>query len=279
MKRPVLLTLALTLTAAAAQDASVTKTGVISLTVTRMNIPGANVSTFVGATAIFQRLSGPTGTFATGSTWGGLADTCAVLQSKDVTNASAAVGPQSSTPGADPASLDAGDPITLRSGHATYATLTRRASGNLVTYTTLTPVLPPPPASLVADVPGTPDGFPAFTGAAFPSSAPIRVLQPEHGANVEPGTVFTWANATHDPSVRVLLTGAQQVGSSNVIFTCFARDDGSFAFPDATRKELGAKGFTQGHLLSAGRTLSRSVRQGDALLTLNVTDLQMFAGR
>ena len=171
-----------------------------------------------------------------------------------------------------PAALDAGTPLVLRTAQASYAQLVRSA-GPQYTYRSTVPALPAPPAGLVLNIPGAKGGFPAFSGVPVPVSDPPRLTVPAAGESFTVNTAFTWSNPTKDPNATVLLTGMSD--DSDVMFTCLAKDDGTFTLPAATAAQLRALGFESGTLTGVGRTVSRTFRSGSAALTVRTFVLAM----
>ena len=178
-----------------------------------------------------------------------------------------------------PTFLDAGDALTLRANGTPYATLTKEDmdDGTVLYASGPTTSLPPFNAGLTLDVPGAADGFPAFSGVAFPvPPADFTLTAPADPYVVTLDTVFTWSGA--DPSetgMRLAGTG-QGAGDQAVNFTCFAVDDGSFSFPSTTRGELEGFGFTTGFLDTASRVNYASQQRGDVGLVLSALNTQLF---
>ncbi len=192
--------------------------------------------------------------------------------------------PTTPAPPTDPIkSLDAGDPLTLSSGSTVYATLPRQIDPQTQTIfyssnTAGSTSLPDFPASATVDIPGATDGFPAFSAVALPSipSAFELTVSGADLAAITKDTTFSWTGQGSSTG-SFTFYGSQFVDSQkSVSFFCNAVDDGSFSFPDKTKGELDAAGFTTGSLSGALRQSFRTETKGDALLYLYILRSQTF---
>lgn len=249
----------------------ITKVGDVSLTRTRLAFPGMPAQDRVTVTASFVKGGAPLGGAAT-------RDACLVQDVGDDEPTLPSV-PSEAPSMAAPTFLDAGTPLVMRSGANTYAQLARSGSGarQPISYAPTVPTLPAPPAQLVLDVPGAKDGFPAFANVAVPSAEPPRLTAPALDEDITPTTSFRWSNPTGDANAAVLIMGMS--ADPELVFSCFAQDDGAFAFPAAFTAQLKAKGFEAGMLTMIGRTTARTVRSGNAALGLRSSVYEMLGGR
>jgi|GEM_PF-3391025 len=238
----------------------VTMQGDVTLTRSVMSIPGMPDMDSGTVTATFRRVRG-------GSGAGQVPEACVVTRASA---GQASPGGSAIGGGTEDVSVDAGDPITVRYAQSPYATLKRQTVGKNITYQAATPV-PAPTAALVVDVPGAAGGFPAFRAAAFPSSAGLKLTAPKDGA-VSLETKFTWSNPTNDAATHVMIVGSDE--RAQLAFVCTARDDGAFAFPEASRAELKRLGFRSGTLTMVGRQGTRVHRVADAQLNVHVLTIQ-----
>ncbi|GGL88063.1 hypothetical protein GCM10010840_27620 [Deinococcus aerolatus] len=237
----------------------ITMVGDVSLSRSELTIPGMAPQVTVSAAASFFK--GSTALTASLSQ-----DVCSVVKDEDgLPQAPAAAS-------GTPVPLDAGTPLALRTAQAPYAQLVRSGPPQY-TYRSAVPALPAPPAGLVLNIPGAAGGFPAFSGVAVPVSDPLRLTAPAAGESFTLKTAFTWSNPTKDPNATVLLTG--MADDSEVMFSCVVKDDGTFTLPAATAAELSALGFGSGILTGVGRTVSRTVRSGSAVLTVRTFVMAM----
>ncbi|PYE52759.1 hypothetical protein [Deinococcus yavapaiensis] len=261
------ITLASGATAANPPLPPITRVGVVSIGRSSMQMPGVGSMDVVTSNASFYRGGGE-------SLGSAARDVCTVLAS--VPDAQEPSTPGLDTPEKAPnvVSLDAGNPLVLRGAAQSYANLPRFKQGATISYAANPPLRQAPPANLVIDIPGAQGGFPAMKNMAFPTTAPVTLSAPKNGVGVKPSTTFTWSNPTKDANTLVLLSGTQEEGG--VTFTCTAIDDGTFTFPAATAAALKKAGFEVGQLTMLGRMSSRSYRQGDAQLVLQVTSMQTF---
>ena len=154
-----------------------------------------------------------------------------------------------------PTSLDAGAALTLKTGTDTYATLAKQTQGTQIFYSSspTTPLLPFP-SSVTLDIPGAEGGFPAFSNVAFPAIPAEFSFSASSAFNaVSKNTTFSWTGAGPNDS-SILFTGSGPgANDKTIFFTCFANDDGNFAFPSTTQSELDAFGFTTGTVPAASR--------------------------
>jgi hypothetical protein len=224
---------------------------------------GAGTGTSVAGTALFTRLAAPSTLPNDGNPYEAYRDTCLVHRD-DETDPS----PDPTDPG-NLTSLSAGPSVNVLSPTGTYARLLPVPGLTYVLYGTdpQTPPSSPMPDALTANMSGANGGFPAYTGRAFPDVAPFALTLPADPGTILRTTTFTWTGASADALIVLHGSGAG-AGGHVVSFTCVAADDGSFAFPPATRTALAAGGFTSGALERALRSGFASYRQGSALLVL-----------
>jgi hypothetical protein len=180
-------------------------------------------------------------------------------------------------------SLDAGNPLAIRTGTSTYAALNRQIDPQTQTIfyssdTNASTTLPAFPASATLDIPGANNGFPSFNAVAFPTIPGEFEFSTSEGdlEAVTKDTTFAWTGQGSSTGSFVFF-GSQVIDASNfVYFSCTVKDDGSFTFPDTTKAELDAAGFTIGSVSGASRLSARIEAQGDAILYLTVIRSQTF---
>jgi hypothetical protein len=159
--------------------------------------------------------------------------------------------------------IDAGTPLTVRSGGLVYATLTSDEVGTYRLSAVETPSVPLPSVGLTLDVPGA--AFTAFEGAGFEDTARFAVDPAFDAQNVTRDTSFGWEGAEGDASVALLIGGG-----GGVVFSCVVPDVGSFSFDDATKAALDDAGFVSGELQAAGRLSVTATVQNETALLLGV---------
>lgn len=253
-------------------DQPISRYGLVSVTRLNLHIPGM-AGAIVTPSALFSRraLGGELGQSKAG---------CQVFAGAPDQSGGAAGGSPQKVPPPSPDSLDAGDPITISGAGQkdAFATLKRTVAGSSISYQPqaqgtglgLAALTRPLPAGASVNIPGAPgaNGFPAFKDAALPSAPALAFSAPTDPASFTPEQPVRWQGASQ--SGTLLLTGTDE--EKQVFFVCSAPDTGSFDLPAATQAELKAKGFESGQL-SAVRSVSRVLRQGDAQLTLSLTDI------
>lgn len=182
---------------------------------------------------------------------------------------------------ANVSSLDAGDPLLLKTSDGASVQLNRRTVSGQTFYTSAlgeAGIFPsgPLPTHLTLDIPGAEGGFPAFKDVSVPSVIPLDLTAPALDQPVSADMTFTWAARTAQPgdTAYVFLGGTQFVGGSVVGFFCFARDDGNFTLPATTKTELLNKNFTGASQVEAGRFVIRTTRQGDAAVVATAGDIE-----
>jgi hypothetical protein len=181
------------------------------------------------------------------------------------------------TPGAT--FLDAGPQLTLRKGNDEIGVLPRQAASaggvNLITYANEEDI-EGLPTGLTLDIPGATPGFPKMTNVPVPTTASDFAVSASTPLDaVTKATTFTW-KASGARNASVTLTGGADVGGRQVTFVCTAVDDGQFAFPAATGRELDSAGFTRGRVQSASQATRSTHTVGDALLLVTVSDTIEF---
>lgn len=269
MNRRSLLLAALLGSAALGQgtDQPAKRYGVVSVTRFSLQVPGM-AGALVTPSALFARQ-------ALGGASPKASGTCQVSAGAPGGDGVPTGGPAGGQ-GSLPDSLDAGDPITIAGPDGPVATLQRVGLGATVSYRPqgasvgLAALARPFPANATVDIPGAAGdgGFPAFKAAALPGAPALSVSAPEDLDAFTPDQTIRWNGAGGDG--LVVFTGSDDDAKAS--FVCTAPDSGSFNLPAATQAELKARGFTQGSL-SALRTVSRVLRQGDAQLTLTLVDI------
>ena len=171
-------------------------------------------------------------------------------------------------------SLDAGETITIRSGSETFSTLRREGQGEEAFYLQDNAEVPPelPDGKLTADVPGA--DFPAYSASSFPNIPSVVLTAPEEPTGITPETVFSWQAVTSAEAGSAVLLSALQISETEpnafIGVICVATDDGSFAFPAATKVEFDQAGFSEGVLLEASRFASRLEFSGNSALYLQL---------
>ena len=289
--------------------AQAAKTGHVAVVHTHLGGQTGVVQDMVSLVATFQMVEDTAGgapsSAASGADGGRPPDSCFVLLQDGKTLPSGLVAPAGTVPAAPaarPSALDAGDPLTLNTASTPYANFVRHSGQNGPSYRAEKPsagglggflaaaadmmtgggLFGLPPSGAVLNIPGAagPGGFPAFQNVALPVADPFVLTAPADRAALTPDTVFRWSGASNQPDASVMLTSTQEISSADgskktLLVLCTAKDDGEFSFPDATRADLLARGFTKGSLLFTSRTLSRKVVQDDATLTVSVQDMDL----
>lgn len=171
-------------------------------------------------------------------------------------------------------SLSAGDALTVSAGGSTYATLTKMEQEGNISYTTdvTSPIQQPIPEEASVNIPGS-DVFPNFGDRAFPSTPAFALTAPADPANAEitGDSSFAWTGSSEGSAVTLVFSSGAES------FTCLARDDGDFSFPDDAKQELNNRDFTSIGLVAAGRTGLAAYEQEDATLFLSTSKLLIYA--
>jgi hypothetical protein len=212
---------------------------------------------------IFYKL--PTANFRPFSSTGIPEDTCLVTP-----NSSQTPPP----PGTEQATvaLDAGTELTVKNATVTLAVLNVSAAGSSAkAYFSAPNATTPDVSGATLEIPGATDGFPAMT-TTLPNEIAAFTFGPTKGITKD--TTFEWTSPT--TGALVTFSATSGTGASNVSVFCTAKDDGSFAFPAATKTELDAKGFTTGLSLSTNKGISKFVTKDDALLILTTSRSSTF---
>jgi hypothetical protein len=218
-----------------------------------------NTGTSKVFTGLFYKLPTPVSQPTTGTAFA--EDTCVVINAlTDVPKAPGAGNQQA-------IALDAGTELTVKNATGTLATMLASSAGSFSTPSTTIPDA----SGATIETPGAADGFPKMT-ATFPNELAAFTFGPTK--DITKDTVFEWTTLT--PGAVVSIGVLSVVGTNSVIAFCFAKDDGSFTFPDSVKTELAAKGFTTGGLLLANKGTFKFVPQGDALLIMQTARAATF---
>jgi hypothetical protein len=223
---------------------SITSLGVVSLEVFELGVVASG--TFVKSTTPLD--------VQAGNPYAALSDQCSVVLDGEQTPPL----PGETPSGAQP--IDAGETIMIQNGEAPYLKLEKDTSSDIITYIASTEeTLPTTPLTL--DISG--GEFPAFTDATFEMIPAFALTEPQNTANITPATIFRWEGSSDTGVISLQITRLQP----NISVTCFAKDDGEFAFPEVTKAELEGAGFRRGELRLPTRLAARyEVRDGAALL-------------
>jgi hypothetical protein len=170
--------------------------------------------------------------------------------------------------------LDAGTELTVKNATETLAVLKFSAAGSSAKakayFNTPNPSTPDVSGAIL-EIPGATGGFPAMV-TTLPNEIAAFTFAPKTGITKD--TTFEWTSPTTDALVTFGATSGS--GSSIVSVYCTVKDDGSFAFPAATKTELDAKGFTTGASLIANKGISKFVSGDDALLIVTTSRASTF---
>ncbi len=169
--------------------------------------------------------------------------------------------------------LDAGSKLILKSGAQTYTTLPKQSQNGDILYGDGTTPLPNLPSQLSVQVPGAPDGFPAFTASFPPTPQKVKLTAPAIDRTVTPDTVFRWSNPSGRADTVVLFSISQTAPDTSFSFLCFARDDGTFSFPNAVKAALSGRGWKSGKILSTGAFAYNVVPKGNAVMATGFYNL------
>jgi hypothetical protein len=161
--------------------------------------------------------------------------------------------------------LNAGDALTVKNGAQTLLTLEKITSTNMISYDKSEEGKTLPSQGVTLDIPGA--DFPAFSNLAFGSIAPLTITSPSDVNNVTLDTTFTW-NAGNSSDLFLFYVSQD---SPYALAACYAKDDGSFTFPDKTKTELSAAQFSKGSFFQAQRISARVETKDDAYLWLLTT--------
>jgi hypothetical protein len=155
--------------------------------------------------------------------------------------------------------ISAGPEISIEADGFAYATLTR--SGK--TYQDR--VAQPLPSNATVDIPGAPDGFPAFADRAFPEPQPVEFTTPANLQAIDSDTTFRWVPATDMAVVMIVMQGAI-LGQPSGEIVCFARDDGEFSLAG----RAGLSNVTPERVTMYGRNVATVYEDAGTLLVLNM---------
>lgn len=167
--------------------------------------------------------------------------------------------PEAALPFEDATQISAGEPIDINSGGAVYLSLNGGANGYNATTSQ------PLPESATVDIPGAEDGFPSFSGQAFPQIMPIEFTAPADLQNIDASTTFTWSQ-TADLGVVTIVMQATTSGGEDAGIVCIAADDGEFSLSG----QDALADVTPQAVLLYGRNTVETYVQGDAMLSLNM---------
>jgi hypothetical protein len=154
-------------------------------------------------------------------------------------------------------SISAGDFLLIEEGDQVLLTLTKVISNDLITYEDSEEDQTLPAQGITVTIPG--EDFPAFGDIA-----PLVVSSPSDVNNVTLDTTFTW-NAGNSENIFLFYVTQESPPS---LAACYAKDDGSFTFPDQTKTELEAAGFTTGSFFQPQRISVKVATDDDAYLVL-----------
>ncbi len=177
---------------------------------------------------------------------------------------SAAAAPASGAVGAGATGsrLNAGD-LLFSTAAGAYGLLERDEDGRYSMRTTE----PLPESGLTLQLAGT-GAFPAFSDVAVNTGPAPELAHGFDAGAVTAETEFGWTPGAANGAILLIGTGAGTGGM--VSYSCLAQDElGHFAFPEATRAELTAAGFTTGGLDTIVRISTTQARVGTALLLVN----------
>lgn len=229
---------------------------------------GEGQSLFVIGSGSFFELEEAT-PISTDNPFGNLEDACFFSEEPDdVTNP---VDPGES---GEVTSLSAGDALTVSAGGSTYATLTKMEQEGNISYATdvTSPIQQPIPEEASVNIPGS-DAFPNFGDRAFPSTPAFALTAPADpgSAEITGDSSFAWTGSSDSSAVTLTFSSGAES------FTCLARDDGDFTFPDDAKQELNNRNLTSSSLVAAGRTGLAAYEQEDATLFLSTSKLIIYA--
>jgi hypothetical protein len=190
-----------------------------------------------------------------GNPYTALFDTCFITSKGEQAPAFPETTPLGATP------LDAGDKIVVRKDAESYLELEKDTSGGLISYTASAEGNLPE-TKLTLDIPGK--DFLVFTGVTFETIPAFELTAPETTALVTSDTTFSWTGSSENAVVRLEISQDEPA----VSVACFAKDDGTFTFSEATKTELTNEGFTRGQVLLAARLAGHYEIQGGAALLL-----------
>lgn len=172
--------------------------------------------------------------------------------------------------------LSAGEQLVFTGPGGTYVELPREQlqfEGTLfIAYQLDGESLPGPvPSGLTLDIPG--DDFPAFSAVDVPDVEPLTGVTPEFSftspTSITADTVFGWDAGSNPDAYISISASSTNFGGDGISVTnvdCLAVDDGEFAFPAATRAELGDFSTTSADVARTGVTI---LRRGNALLVVS----------
>lgn len=163
--------------------------------------------------------------------------------------------------------LDAGSPITVSGGGASYTlqqTALPGSTSKVYATSFLSPPAGPMPDGLSATIPGS-SAYPAFTGKALPDVTAFSLTEPADPTSITTTQTFSWSGSPS--SAVVYISGS--FGTDN--FECYATDDGSFTIPTGAITATGT-----GNVDMALRIATTSYSSGDAQLVVATGRGQMF---
>ncbi len=168
--------------------------------------------------------------------------------------------------------ISSGETLVISSDAGTFATLNSVQGPSGPVYQTNVALNVDLPGGLTADVVG--DEFPAFSGAPIADVPALQVFNPPAGQDLTAFDVFNWNTNEDSLSVVEFYTGGIGANGEPIVIGCTAVDDGSFAFPDSVRAEMGDS-YEEVWSVSL-RVVYNISRNGDALL---VTANSVFGAR
>jgi hypothetical protein len=196
--------------------------------------------------------------------FGPLEDTCKVSK-----NSATSGIPNLADPAATPTPLGAGPKLTVNKGGAVTATLNPLSAiggnSNNVTYRTESGTVVPDTSTATLEIPGETGGFPA-SSVPLPTELADFTLNAAPSGPVTKDSTFSWTSPT--AGAYLVLKSYSGAGADSVYVVCFAKDDGSFAFPTATKTELDSNGFTSSSSTSGTKYRTSSVTKDDSILYL-----------
>jgi len=139
--------------------------------------------------------------------------------------------------------VSAGDVLTVSSPAGSYAELLRQGPSDEVSYQMPANVVlsPPLPDGLVMSAPG--DEFPGFSNLALPTTGMVDLLSPRLTELITVDTEFSWIPSGDPDTFLIITTYNPDISPATLndlrLTMCFARDDGTFEFPDATQAAMG----------------------------------------
>jgi hypothetical protein len=141
-----------------------------------------------------------------------------------------------------PTLVSAGEVLNLTSQAGSYLDLQRQTIAGFQIYgAEQGAITGTVPSQLTLDIPG--DTYPAFSNISFPTVEPLIVITPILGETITAESGFSWTPGLN-PDAHILISAAEfSPFTEGVTVECLVRDNGVFAFPAATRTELGEDFF------------------------------------